>query len=398
MEALAYRILQIGEIGSLALAWAVLFVSAAATLAFTKYELKLSRPAYFLITGLSFLLCAMTSLFALGIQDAIKNDYLAAIVALSYGSLIPIGALAGISAAARSNDAYGTRDKWFLSFVPFANLALLFGASLERPESGFPRVVRSIVLVTLGVLMMGAAGGVSRWVERQAAQAADGAQNDAQLQDKVIRYEVQNNGLEASLKEAAEAIPVPAKLDAITSLKAVEVDKETFRYVYEISDKNANFSSSWQDIMTNRWCKSPDFKAMIDLGATVEGKYVSQDGQQLASLRVSTALCEQWRSQFQKAMDNAANAIKGPTKLDEVTTLMGADYKDGTFSYYYTFALLPRDPAWKEYMKNRWCQTDQFKAMMAVDLDIRGVYTTETNAPIGEVLVNSRICSTSALN
>jgi hypothetical protein len=36
--------------------------------------------------------------------------------------------------------------------------------------------------------------------------------------------------------------------------------------------------------------------------------------------------------------------------------------------------------------------------MMAVDLDIRGVYTTETNAPVGEVLVNSRICSTPALN
>ncbi|MGF6173262.1 hypothetical protein [Ensifer sp. 4252] len=394
MEAWAYQILQFGKFGSLLLSWGVLFGSAVVGLAFTGHAFKLGRAAYFLTMGLSFLFTGMTSLFVLGLHDAVKNDYLTVIVALIIGSLIPIGIFTGICAAARSRDAFGTRDRWFLSFIPVANLVLLFAPPQEQRKPSPVRTARSIVLVVLGFGLIGAGGGLNRWVEGQANQANETAQNDALLQKKLTRYEVQNFGLEAFLKETVKAVSVPAKLDGITTLKAVEIDKETFRYVYEISDKNANFSRNWQDVMMNRWCKSLDFKFMTDVGATVEGKYVSQEGQQLAELKVNPALCDQWRLQFDKTMQDAANAIKGPTRLDEVTTLNGADYKDGTFTYYYTFATMPSNDGWKAYMKNRWCQADQFKQMMAFDLNIRGVYSTEASAPIGEVLVNSEICGT----
>lgn len=43
-------------------------------------------------------------------------------------------------------------------------------------------------------------------------------------------------------------------------------------------------------------------------------------------------------------------------------------------------------------MKGMWCQTDQFKKLMDFGLNVRGVYSTEDNAPIGEIVVSSGIC------
>ncbi|MBZ7923566.1 hypothetical protein LAC81_17395 [Ensifer adhaerens] len=166
-------------------------------------------------------------------------------------------------------------------------------------------------------------------VERQVDLASEAAQNDALLQKKLALYEIQSFGLEAFLQETADATAVPANVDGITTLKAIEVDKETFRYVYEISYKDAVFSTNWRHVMMSRWCKSPDITFMTDVGATVEGKYLSQEGQQLAELNVNPALCDEWRLQFDKSMLEAARAIKGPAKVDEATTLTGADYKDG---------------------------------------------------------------------
>ncbi|MBB4232169.1 hypothetical protein [Rhizobium mongolense] len=392
MEALAYQVLQIGELGSLMLSWVIMLAAAAAGVALIKPEFRLGRPMYFLTMGLSFLLSGATSLFVLGVQDAMKNNYLAVIVALIYGSLIPIGVFAGTCAAARSKDAYGTHAKWVLAFIPLANLLLLFAPTQEKTKSGVGRIARNIVLVVSALAMMGVGRGLGSLVERQVTSTAQVAQNDPQLQSKALQYEVQVNGLEASLNEAAKAIRVPTKLDSITTLKAVEVENDTFRYVYEISDTSAKFTSAWRDIMTNKWCRSENFKLMIEIGATVEGKYVSLAGEPLAGLKVNTALCDQWQAKFRKTMKDAASAVKVPSKLDDVTTLTAADYEDGIFSYYYTVSVTPPDNSWKDFVQQNWCKTDQLKPMMDLGLDIRGVYATEAKAPVGEVLINTAIC------
>ena len=145
--------------------------------------------------------------------------------------------------------------------------------------------------------------------------------------------------------------------------------------------------------MTDKWCKLDNFKPMMEIGATIEGKYVSPEGQPLTELKVSTALCDQWKAHFQKTMEDAASAVKGPTRLDDVTTLTAASYKNGTFSYYYTLSVTPSDNSWKNYVQHNWCKTDQLKTMMAFGLNVRGVYVTGANAPVGEILINSSVCS-----
>lgn len=392
MDAWAYQILKMGEFGTIALSWVVLFASAAIGLAFSRRAFRLGRAAYFLTMGLSFLLVAMTSLFVLRLYDAIRNDDLTVVVALIIGALVPIGIFIGICAAARSRDAFDTPKKWFLAFIPFANLFLLFAPPREPRQPGAPSLTGSIALVVVGFAMMGAGRGLSQWVSGQVNQASVAAESDELLQKKLALYDVQSFGLEASLQEAAKAIAVPAKVDGVTTLKAVEVDKEIFRYVYEISYKDAVLSTNWRHVMMSRWCKSPDIGLFMDIGATVEGKFLSQEGQQLGELKANPALCDEWRLQFDKTMQEAARAIKGPAAVDEATTLTGADYKDGTFTYYYTVSNAPADDGWKAYMKGMWCQTDQFKKLMDFGLNVRGVYSTEGNAPIGEIVVSSEIC------
>lgn len=330
------------------------------------------------------------SFLALGVNDALKHDYLAILVSSIYGCLIPIGGFAGICAAARSRDAYGTSERWPLAFIPLANLMLIFAKSQKERKSGFVGIATSIALVVIGLMMMMSVGrGISSSVERQVDRATEAAQNDLQVQRKAMQHQVEASGLEAALKEAAQSISVPKKLDAITTLKEIKVVKHTLRYIYEISDRSAVFSKNWNDLMTNRWCTSDNFKSLIEIGATLEGNYISDEGLPLAQLKINTEICNQWNVQFDKTMQDAAGAINLPRKLDDITTLVASEYKNRTFTYYYTVSATPPNNLWKDYLAGQWCKTDHFKTAMAFGVTVRGVYSTEAKAPIGEVLIDS---------
>lgn len=54
MEAVAYQVLKVGELGTLVLSWTIMFVSGAAAVALVKKEFRLRRPVYFLSVGLIF--------------------------------------------------------------------------------------------------------------------------------------------------------------------------------------------------------------------------------------------------------------------------------------------------------------------------------------------------------
>jgi hypothetical protein len=393
MESFSYKVLQLSEMGSFMLSWGVLFASAAISVNFINSDFKMRRPMYFLATGTAFLFFGITSFLVIGVHDAIKNDYLSLLVATTYGSLIPIGAFLGICAVARSLDAYGVRGKWVFCFIPLANLILLFSPSLDvLLKSSFSRSIKNVAIITLGIIMAVLGNGLSRVAERKATTLAKLAENDWVLQQKALRLEVQNTCLEGLLKKTAKAIPVPTKIDTVTTLKAVDVDNAVLSYVYEISNRDAVFSQNWRDLMTSQWCKSPNFKQLIDIGASVEGKYLSQDGKPLAELRVNTLLCHQWTSLLDKKMQQAVDNVRGPKKLDEITTLLRGEYKDEIFSYYYTLSAAPSDIDWKDNLKFRWCKSENFGPMMVLGISIRGIYSTENNNPIAEVTVNSTVC------
>ena len=47
----------------------------------------------------------------------------------------------------------------------------------------------------------------------------------------------------------------------------------------------------------------------------------------------------------------AAQSVKGPIRVDDVTSLTSASYDPGTFSYHYTISVTPTDETWRTYVK-----------------------------------------------
>ncbi len=391
MEAFAYKILQIGEAGSYVLSWIIMFGSAAVAVTFSNLEWRLGRANYFLSTGFIFLLSGMTSFLALGVQDAIKGGYLAVVVAAIYGLLIPIGGLAGLFAAARSLDGYGTKEKWAYGFIPILNLFLLFAKPEPPVRLGFARVLSNTAIVILGFLLMGAGKTIERTLTDTVSRSAQNAEADQVLQAKTMQYEIENKGIETVLKEAALQVPVPKKVDSITILKSVEVEGKTFRYIYLISSTKPKFGKHWKDTVMSRWCKSDAFKPMFDIGAVVAGRYQDTSGNVLTEISADPAICATWYAGLEAELVSAAASVKGPVKLDEITNLTGAAYASGTYSYYYTLAGDPGD-GWQDRVKAAWCKTPGTRMMMEVGLNVQGVYRSERGTPVGTVLINSGIC------
>ena len=394
MEAYAYNVLQIGDSASYVLSWVIVTASAAVAVAVTNLHWKFGRSLYFLSLGFVVLLAGMTNFLALGVEDAVKNGHLALVVGAIYGLLVPIGGLAGIFAAARSIDAYGTRDKWIWGFLPIANLFLMFAKPKDLPKFGMTRFLGNAGMVILGVALIGLGKGFERSVEQTIQRTTPGTQNDQQLQTKVMEYEVQNKGVENLLKEAALAIPVPQTIDNITTLKAVQVEGSTFRFTYETSRADAQLGNAWKNLMMSQWCTMESFKPIFDIGATVVGRYVDRAGNAVAEISANPVLCANWSKAFDAVLTASTLLIKVPKKLDEVTTLTGVTYGSKTYSYHYTISVALPD-TWKVYLKTSWCKSPETKMMMDMGLTVRGVYSSETGAPIGEISVDKATCGAS---
>ncbi|UDF31135.1 UNVERIFIED_ORG: hypothetical protein LHK14_07325 [Roseateles sp. XES5] len=295
MEAYAYQLLTIGQFASLALSWVIMTVSAAAAVALTKSQWKLGRAGYFLSMGFIVLLTVIPNFLLLYTAEAIKNEHLALLVGAIYGALVPVGGLAGIFAAARSMDAHGTREKWVLGFIPIVNLFLLFAQPMASSKKGFVKLLGAVATVILGFALM-FAGKSLESIAKQNIQRVDvSTQDDVALVAKKMAYEAKNKGLEKYLKEIANAVPVPEKIDSITTLTALKAEGNALKYTYEISGADFKFDKAWKDLMMSRWCAPEVFKPMFDIGALVTGHYVDTKGNTLAEISVSPSLCDVWR-------------------------------------------------------------------------------------------------------
>lgn len=392
MEAFAYYAVTMDESAVQVLSLFITFVGGWIASLTTNFEFKLSRAAYFLSCGFVVFLGSATSLFLLSLQNALRHEYLVVIVLLIYGSLLPVGFIAGIFSASRSRDAYGDSSKWFYAFVPFANLALLFKASQSGERAEAVRYFRNFGLVAAGFVLFLIGAGISMGVTKVVTKSATNALNDPAYVEKVTKYEIANKGVESILNEAAKAVTVPAKVDDTTTLTGVDVEIDTLRYIYTISEKNATFSGSWHDVMMNRWCKDEGFVRFMRIGATLEGSYVDQRGNQLAAVKVNSVLCEDWRQQFRLLMENMARSVKGPQKIDDVTTLQNATYADHVFTYNYTLNQQILDMvAFMEYFKMKICN-ENFGFMYQTDTTVRFVYHSLDGDVIAEVNGNKERC------
>lgn len=78
-------------------------------------------------------------------------------------------------------------------------------------------------------------------------------------------------------------------------------------------------------------------------------------------------------------------------KVDAVTTLTGASYASKTYSYHYTVSVILHD-LWKDVVKTNFCKSSEMKQLTELGLTVRGVYTLENGAPVGEVSIDKTAC------
>lgn len=386
MEALAYQILQIGDVGSRAVSWVIMVLAAAIAVAATQYEWRVGRAKYFLLLGLIWFLAGLSNLVPIAVPGAVKGQYLGPVVILIYALLVPLGALAGIFSAARSLDVYGTRNKWIYGFIPIANLVLLFGKPQERRPGGAMRAIASTGMVLAGLLLIAMGTGIEKSAARSVEQARARMADDPVAQRMAIRLEIKANGMQSALREFASGIAVPLKVDAISTIIDVPVKANTLTYVYEVTGSNLNFGHSWNDIMMNSMCTSDNFSELITLGAVISRRYLDPSKNLLGEVTASTPLCSSWRTKFDEQMLRAAQSIKGPTRVDEITTLNSASYAANVFTYNYSVSdMLPN--GWQGQIKKNFCEVPTLKSMMAAGLTVRAVYSMATGSTLGEVSV-----------
>jgi hypothetical protein len=393
MQEFAFKMVRLDQDMAVAISYLIVVISAVITNLVYKVEFKIGRSTYFLSLGMQFLLAGVASLPVLWVRDAIAHDYLPVVVILIYGLIVPLGALIGISAAARSNDVFATRKRWFLALIPLANLVLVFGRPKDPTDKGVGTVT-AIVYVVLCLLLFVIGRGITTYVEQQVAIIPALGAGDEAVSEKIDQYILKNEGLPKLLKDAVSQVRnLPQKVDSITTLTKVEADQNTLRYVYELSGDTSGLTQTWNDIMTNSWCKSDTFGYMRKLGATVEGTYVDKSGKQLALLRINNGLCDAWYTRRNQTMVDEAKAVKGPLKVDDVTTLDGASFAGDTFTYNYSVSVIPPNDNWKQLVKGHWCKLDSFVTLMKMGINIRGAYTYNKTQSVGEVLINADECS-----
>lgn len=397
MESLAYRVLQIGEIGSIILSTIILMFGAWIGVTLFKPSFKLKRAPYFAIYGLMLLLSSMTSLLALALKHAIDAGYLSVIVFLMFAALVPIGILGGVFAAARSLDGYGTTEKWFYAYIPFVNLALIFKATPDTSRSTALGYVSAFVLVLVGLLLIGAGRVIDKAVEQSIASLQNGMMSDPETASKLTTLELNYKGMEKFLKDVAATVPVPSRVDSITTLTRMETESDTLRYVYELSDNKANFGGGWNDMMMHRWCNGQSFKVFLDMGVTVEGVFTTQDQQSKGILRINRELCKDWEIKIESELSEAARKIPVPTKIDDYTTLVKADYSNSTFTYFYELpSAVPtvNVSSWLNGIRDSWCSSPNFGSMIEIGRNIRAVYTRADGVHVGDFTINTEACKT----
>lgn len=258
----------------------------------TRSKSELRRAPYFAGMGLLFLASATTEIVWLGSLSAITGGYLWALMAVDLVKMLAFGYFLCVFSMARSRDAFGTGSGAFLAFIPIANLVLLLKGSKKQSSvnhiatapiltgglgvlSGFAMVIAAVVLT--GVL-----------TKRMAEDSNMGLKLQAASTDLLIR----NNGLGATLAQLAAEVTVPQKIDEVTTLRRIETDATSLRYLY-IVDGLDRLLDGFEQNLTQSMCANDAMRPVLRAGGVIEQAYYTTDGRELGTVRITSESCAQ---------------------------------------------------------------------------------------------------------
>jgi hypothetical protein len=258
----------------------------------TNSDYRLKRAPFFFAASFLFLILSLTSVTAYMVPTAIAHGYLSGIIALYYGVYAVVGFVGGVTATARSLDAYGDRWHWFYSLIPIANLALLFKPSQQRSErTPTLQTVGAVSLVLLGIVCYGAGRGISQSVERDVTSIAQAMNQNPAATRNVLKASVNNDGIEAVLKSSIAEIRLPIKVDKITTLTSIDVAGRTLHYGYTVTGGSTFISDANKGRIMRQFCVGDSLKPFIEAGATIRATYTDDHNNNLGEVNANTDLC-----------------------------------------------------------------------------------------------------------
>lgn len=257
---------------------------------YPKSDVTLTRAPYLFYFGLNYFLTSLVDLPSVKTPQAIETGTAWILVLISVLSNFAFGFFMGRLAAARSRDAYGHATAAILAFIPFANLWLYFVRSKGAPAAPKPSwLTRGFVGVLASIVFVGLGNAVMREAETGKMRAFAESSNLAP--DTYVRFLLNNLGLEETLGFYVRSVPVPSKVDELTTLTSMKAHENNLESAHLVEGLWVQIVGISESDLARRICSAPFSLALLKAGAVLRHVYNDQNGRELAKVVVTTKDC-----------------------------------------------------------------------------------------------------------
>ncbi|QNT69004.1 hypothetical protein HQ394_06120 [Defluviicoccus vanus] len=102
---------------------------------------------------------------------------------------------------------------------------------------------------------------------------------------------IEKQGLEPALRRVAEMVRTPEKVDSVTTLRRIEAEGATLRFVFDVTVDAAQIPESMRAAMTSNACNRPALRPALASGATIEWVYVGRGSGAIGTIKVTELDC-----------------------------------------------------------------------------------------------------------
>jgi hypothetical protein len=245
----------------------------------------LSRSWYYLRVGFAALGLALGQMLWLLYVPALKLGVSFLFLVTDIGTALAFGAFIAQISRARSRDAYGHDGRAWMAFVPFANLVLLFKASLSPdPARG------SAGSAWGGVALVLLSRGVTALVENSGDSITAQVQNDPEVIAIVQSLTMRSKGIEAALDNQIAAEGAPYQIEPGLLLSAVTRTGTRLNYDFVMDQPGAtSLDPAYHRQVHDSMCAS--LMPYLLEGATAVIRFARSDGFEIGVLDLSVTEC-----------------------------------------------------------------------------------------------------------
>jgi len=258
-----------------------------------KVDFRLQRGTYFLNTAFVIFFASIANGIFFLTFDAVVGGYLFAIVSLDIIIWAVTAYFLIVIAKARSNDAYGHSNYAALSFIPIANLWLIFKPSKDDYAPKMTALTSGVTAVIIGIILSISGRGIGLAMVNAMdnyATTTIAQKHGKAIAYKYFQYYAQRDSLTAALEYYKTLDVIGQQIDEITYLNDIVVEEDKMTYKFLVTDNNiTGFTqekrNEWRDYVCD------NNKPLFDVGASMIFHYYSDANPMLAYVIGNSEIC-----------------------------------------------------------------------------------------------------------